>query len=409
MHRKRTRFAARVDRVAAAIERRGVVATVRSCTTGALEPAARGRRYDSSPPVLDDDSAGVLERLREEGYAVLPFAELIPDPRSGRSSRPTAAASSPRPRPRSQRRRGRRVGLRRREGKEFVIRKYSYGVELGLDDPWLRLGVNRRLLDVANAYLGMWSKLEYVDLWYTPPARRRANALLAALAPRLQRPPSAQGVHLPRRRRQRGRPVRVRAAKRSRRRTRSSVAVATAGRQLSARGRADPKVADRAVTFTAPKGTVISLQHVRLPPRRVRDRQAARARDADLLLAGIARVADGAELRATGAELSTGRSTPSSASRSARSGIVFAADHAGRRRAARPRPHGRDRHSDHVSRVGPRTPRPLRRDPPLRRCGCRSHRRGVGGRLQNGASAHPIGVARRARAPAGVLRADEGG
>ena len=28
-----------------------------------------------------------------------------------------------------------------------------------------------RLLDVANAYLGMWSKLEYVDVWYTPPAR----------------------------------------------------------------------------------------------------------------------------------------------------------------------------------------------------------------------------------------------
>jgi hypothetical protein len=43
-------------------------------------------------------------------------------------------------------------------------------VRLGLDDPWLRLGVNSRLLDLANAYLGMWSKLEYVDVWYTPPA-----------------------------------------------------------------------------------------------------------------------------------------------------------------------------------------------------------------------------------------------
>ena len=25
------------------------------------------------------------------------------------------------------------------------------------------------MLDLANTYLGMWSKLEYVDLWYTPP------------------------------------------------------------------------------------------------------------------------------------------------------------------------------------------------------------------------------------------------
>jgi hypothetical protein len=25
------------------------------------------------------------------------------------------------------------------------------------------------MLDIANAYLGMWAKLEYVDVWYTPP------------------------------------------------------------------------------------------------------------------------------------------------------------------------------------------------------------------------------------------------
>ena len=25
------------------------------------------------------------------------------------------------------------------------------------------------MLDIANAYLGMWSKLEYVDLWYSVP------------------------------------------------------------------------------------------------------------------------------------------------------------------------------------------------------------------------------------------------
>jgi hypothetical protein len=60
--------------------------------------------------------------------------------------------------------------LRRRAGKEFVVRKYSRDAQLGLDDPWLRLGVNPRLLDLANAYLQMWSKLEYVDVWYTPPA-----------------------------------------------------------------------------------------------------------------------------------------------------------------------------------------------------------------------------------------------
>jgi ectoine hydroxylase-related dioxygenase (phytanoyl-CoA dioxygenase family) len=62
--------------------------------------------------------------------------------------------------------------LRRREGKEFVVRKYSSDVQLGLADPWLRFGINPRVLDIANAYLEMWSKLEYVDVWYTPPAGR---------------------------------------------------------------------------------------------------------------------------------------------------------------------------------------------------------------------------------------------
>src|SRR5262249_11455632 len=62
------------------------------------------------------------------------------------------------------------TALRRRPGKEFVVRKYAYGVRLGLDDPWLSLGSDTRLLDIANSYLGLWSKLEYVDVWYTPPA-----------------------------------------------------------------------------------------------------------------------------------------------------------------------------------------------------------------------------------------------
>ena len=117
-------------------------------------------------------------------------------------------------------REGGESALRRRAGKEFLVRKYSWGVELGLDDPWLRLGTNPRLLDLANAYLGMWSKLEYVDVWYTPPAGERRAQVVAALAPRLQRPPPAEGVPLPRRRRRGGGPVRVRAAQRARRRAR---------------------------------------------------------------------------------------------------------------------------------------------------------------------------------------------
>jgi hypothetical protein len=120
--------------------------------------------------VLDELQRDILQRLGEEGYAVVPFAELVPDASvwseleaeasqfAAETEAGLAAESQ-----------GGEAALRRREGKEFLVRKYAYGVELGLDDPWLKLGYNRRLLDIANSYVGMWSKLEYVDLWYTPP------------------------------------------------------------------------------------------------------------------------------------------------------------------------------------------------------------------------------------------------
>ena len=170
MHRTRTRFAARVNRVASGLERKGVVATYEVHDRLLANRASR-RRYAQAAPVLDDVQQGVLERLREEGYASLPLSELAPDTGvcqdleadAARFVAETEAGLA-------NEREGGESALRRRAGKEFLVRKYSWGVELGFDDPWVRLGTNPRLLDLANAYLEMWSKLEYVDVWYTPPA-----------------------------------------------------------------------------------------------------------------------------------------------------------------------------------------------------------------------------------------------
>ena len=170
MHRTRTRFAARVNRVASGLERKGVVATYQVHDRLLANRASR-RRYAQDAPLLDEVQQRVLAQLRNEGYASLPLSELVPDTGVWQGLEADAArfvaeteaglASE---------REGGESALRRRAGKEFLVRKYSWGVELGLDDPWLRLGTNPRLLDLANAYLEMWSKLEYVDVWYTPPA-----------------------------------------------------------------------------------------------------------------------------------------------------------------------------------------------------------------------------------------------
>jgi ectoine hydroxylase-related dioxygenase (phytanoyl-CoA dioxygenase family) len=170
MHRKRTRFAARVHKVASAIERRGVVATYELHDRLLANRTAR-KRYTQEPPPLDPVQTGIVDELRKEGYAVVPFSELVTDP--GEWTELDAEATrfiTETEAELSREREGRESGLRRRPGKEFVVRKYAYDVELGLDDPWLRLGLNRRLLNIANTYLGMWTKLEYVDVWYTPPA-----------------------------------------------------------------------------------------------------------------------------------------------------------------------------------------------------------------------------------------------
>lgn len=170
MHRTRTRFAARVNRVASGLERRGVVATYRLHDRVLANRASR-RRYAHESPALDESQQSVVERLRKDGYATVPLTELVPDPavwnelesEAARFVTETEAGLA-------LEQEGGESALRRRAGKEFLVRKYSWGVQLGIDDPWLRLGANPRLLDLANAYLGMWSKLEYVDVWYTQPA-----------------------------------------------------------------------------------------------------------------------------------------------------------------------------------------------------------------------------------------------
>src|SRR6266508_6871997 len=170
MHRKRTRFAARAHRVASILEHRGVVATYEVHDRLLGNRSAR-HRFARESPVLDPVQQNVLERLRDDGYAVLPFDRLVAQPEVWaelESDAQTFVAETQEGL--TQERAGGESNLGRRPGKEFVVRKYGYGVQLGLDDPWLRLGASRRLLDVANAYLGMWSKLEYLALWFTQPA-----------------------------------------------------------------------------------------------------------------------------------------------------------------------------------------------------------------------------------------------
>jgi ectoine hydroxylase-related dioxygenase (phytanoyl-CoA dioxygenase family) len=172
MHRERTQFARRVnrvfthraDRVAKAVERRGIRATYR-LHDHVLSNRKSRALYESERPQLDDVQRRILADVEAEGYATVSFTELFGDEQwqELETMRDRFVAETEADLAKGG------DNVRVRAGKEFVVRLHSYDVQLSLDDPWFRTAASHRLLDLANAYLEMWSKLEYVDVWYSVP------------------------------------------------------------------------------------------------------------------------------------------------------------------------------------------------------------------------------------------------
>ena len=170
MHRTKTRFAARVNHVATALERRGIRATY-TLHDRVLSNRSSRRHFTGARPELDEVQQRIVTELDADGFSLLTFEDLFPE---GDAWRDIEAQSSHFVAETEAALAGDREGLRVRAGKEFVVRLHSYGVELSLGDPWFRACASRRMLDLANTYLGLWSKLEYVDMWYSVPQPEEA-------------------------------------------------------------------------------------------------------------------------------------------------------------------------------------------------------------------------------------------
>jgi hypothetical protein len=186
VHRQRVRLAGRVPgrarHLAQAVERSGIVATYE--VHDRLLSNRRSRAlYSKDPPRLDTLQRQVVDKLDTEGYATVPLADLASQSlRDAVETQGAAFVDSTEQGLAQENSAGPNSELRRRPGKEFLIRAHSFdGVRLGLDHPWFRLCLSRHLLDVANAYLRMWSKLSYVDLWYTVPQPESAERVASQL------------------------------------------------------------------------------------------------------------------------------------------------------------------------------------------------------------------------------------
>jgi Phytanoyl-CoA dioxygenase (PhyH) len=146
----------------------------------ALSNPESRRRFTERAPGLDGEQEIVMRGLNEQGFSIVPVTEFFPGADQGlwsslrgegdrfvehvegelaeRKAREEKRAKKGKP----------SKGLRKGD---YIMRLFGKDVPpLGMDNPWLKLGVSDRMLDVVNSYFGLWSKLTYVDLWYTPPA-----------------------------------------------------------------------------------------------------------------------------------------------------------------------------------------------------------------------------------------------
>ena len=182
MHRQRTRLADRLPQrarpTARALERRGIAATY-ALHDRVLSNRSSRRLFEAEPPPLDSAQHQLLAELHADGYATVPFSDLVADDELvgavlaqgdefiAATERSLANGDGE---------------LRRRPGKEFLVRAHSFdGVRLDPGDPWLRAALSPKLLGLVNAYLRMCAKLSYVDLWYTVPQPEEAERVASQL------------------------------------------------------------------------------------------------------------------------------------------------------------------------------------------------------------------------------------
>jgi hypothetical protein len=151
------------------------------------------RLFEEAPPALDADQQDILDMLLAEGLAVVPFTKLFDEGFWSETVAESAAfearveellAGKPAREKSGKVKDEAKAAARaakeeaRAAKKKFVLhRALAPGAELTLANPWLRLGASTRVIDVVNSYLRLWTKLSYVDQWYSVPGGSEAERI----------------------------------------------------------------------------------------------------------------------------------------------------------------------------------------------------------------------------------------
>jgi hypothetical protein len=130
--------------------------------------------FRAAPPGLNAVQRSVLDDLRQRGVAVVSGAQLFggagPLAQLQRDVDRWLASDAVREMER-------RYGEQAVAGnlKSYLVRMFGKGRVLDWDSPWLRFAIEPRVLDVVNGYLGMYARINYIDVWDTVPLDREGQ------------------------------------------------------------------------------------------------------------------------------------------------------------------------------------------------------------------------------------------
>jgi len=128
------------------------------------------RAYAQSKPQLDAVQQRVLEGLRESGIAHIAFQELFGDAGYWNHLDGLVHDWLNSSEVREQERRYKEGGYKDAHFKEYLVRWYGRetdGKVIPWDSPWLQLTLHPKVLDIANAYFEMFTRMYHVDVWNT--------------------------------------------------------------------------------------------------------------------------------------------------------------------------------------------------------------------------------------------------
>ncbi|MDA2925936.1 phytanoyl-CoA dioxygenase family protein [Acidobacteria bacterium AH-259-G07] len=124
--------------------------------------------FEAKAPLLSESQLKVVQQLTTRGISFMHFDELFGDHERWDSMR-EAADGFVNSEAVEKKIQAYHTNFEKTTWKEYLVRLFPESPIIALDDPWLQLGIDGRILDVVNTYLGLWARLMSIDLWYTIP------------------------------------------------------------------------------------------------------------------------------------------------------------------------------------------------------------------------------------------------